>query len=351
MSERLKEEALKPELLQSIGKRMMVLPGLSLVGEADDHPTLRKIGDEAVESAKLIMDQYSAVDSFVDVHACVFAKLLESGAMVDDAFVKALQSNEGLPRPPLLPRESTFSKYGGSEDVQIETDNQNSALLFHRPSSFEQVSDSAKNAKSSGGGKNAGLDMMMDPSQWNRAGMDQLNLGSDVAAMQSLDSPVQAIVRPVRGILSVAYGGGDASEARRNFSLHVVRIAGTRKIEIGVDGLSRGETHLGALDFSFGDALPLHLSPLKRSHCLDPWLSSWFDGTYQIATPSQWFYEAQQAGEYTFPCARGIVHGALEAAQPPAWCRSGSRAYATRMVQTFRSQGGCLFRYSGEILS
>jgi hypothetical protein len=67
---------------------------------------------------------------------------------------------------------------------------------------------------------------------------------------------------------------------RGNFVLHVVHIAGTRMIEIGVDGLSRGETHLGALNFSFGDALPLHLSPLERSPCLETWLSSWLDGDY-----------------------------------------------------------------------
>jgi hypothetical protein len=36
-SERLKEEALKAEVLQSIATRMRVLPGLGLVGEAAGH--------------------------------------------------------------------------------------------------------------------------------------------------------------------------------------------------------------------------------------------------------------------------------------------------------------------------
>ena len=76
---------------------------------------------------------------------------------------------------------------------------------------------------------------------------------------------------------------------RGNFILHTVHIAGTMMIEIGVDGLSRGETHLSALNFSFGDALPLHLSPLERSPCLEKRLSSWLDGDYQISTTSQWF--------------------------------------------------------------
>jgi hypothetical protein len=127
-------------------------------------------GDEAVESAKLIMDQNPAVDSFVNVHACAIAKLLESGTLVDDAFVEALLSNEGSPPPHFLPRDIDFSKYGGNEDMDMETDNQNSAPLLlhhHRPTSFEQVSDSAKNVKSSSGKRktatDGGLDVMMGP--------------------------------------------------------------------------------------------------------------------------------------------------------------------------------------------
>jgi SpoVK/Ycf46/Vps4 family AAA+-type ATPase len=193
-SERLKEEALKPEVLQSIAKRVMVLPGLGLVREAGDHPALRKIGDEAVEYAQIIMAQYSAVDSFVNVHACAIAKLLESGAMVDDAFLEALLSNEGPPSPPLLPRDISFSKYGGNEDTQIETDNQYSALLLHRPSSFEQVSDSAKNAKSSSGKATAGLDVM-GPSLWTKAGMDQLNLTGILNVLDGVvDTPGRIVI-------------------------------------------------------------------------------------------------------------------------------------------------------------
>jgi hypothetical protein len=46
---------------------------------------------------------------------------------------------------------------------------------------------------------------------------------------------------------------------RGNIILHFVHIAGTRIIEIGVDGLSRVEMQLGALNLSCGDALPLYL--------------------------------------------------------------------------------------------
>jgi hypothetical protein len=191
-SERLKEEALKPEVLQSIATRMMVLPGLGLVREAGDHPTLRKIGDEAVESAQIRMGQYSAVDSFVNVHACAIAKLLESGAIVDDAFVEALLSNEGPPPAPLLSRDIS---YGGNDDMQMETDhNQNIALLLRQPSSFEQVSDSVKNAKKCSGKTTAGLDVM-GPSLWSKAGMDQLNLTGILNVLDGVvDTPSRIVI-------------------------------------------------------------------------------------------------------------------------------------------------------------
>jgi chaperone BCS1 len=195
-SERLKEEALKPEVLQSIAKRVMVLPGLGLVREAGDHPTLRKIGNEAVESAQMIMSQYSTVDSFVNVHACAIAKLLESGAVVDDAFVEALLSNEDPSTPPLLPREMSFGKYGSNDDMHMETDNQNTALLLHpRPSSFEQVSDSIKHAKGSSGKATAGLDMMGPSALWSKAGMDQLNLTGILNVLDGVvDTPGRIVI-------------------------------------------------------------------------------------------------------------------------------------------------------------
>jgi hypothetical protein len=85
-------------VLQSIANRMMILPGLGLVREAGDHLTLRR-WREPWSQRKLswvsILSLY-----FVNI-TCAIAKLLESGAVVDDAFVKALLSNEG-PSTPLV---------------------------------------------------------------------------------------------------------------------------------------------------------------------------------------------------------------------------------------------------------
>jgi hypothetical protein len=67
--------------------------------------------------------------------------LLESGAVVDDAFVSTAKQTKV---PPRLFHDMSFSKYGSNEEY-METDNR--ASLLNRPISFEQASDS-KNAKS-----------------------------------------------------------------------------------------------------------------------------------------------------------------------------------------------------------
>ena len=85
---------------------------------------------------------------------------------------------------------------------------------------------------------------------------------------------------------------------RGNFVLRLLHIAGTRMIELGIDGLSRGELQLGALlEGNLPKTIPLHLDPLERSESLRSFLSQWLDPGYRVATPNDWFYGAQQAGQ------------------------------------------------------
>jgi hypothetical protein len=55
---------------------------------------------------------------------------------------------------------------------------------------------------------------------------------------------------------------------RGNFELNIFHISGTRMIQIGVDALSRGELHLGALGANDSSAAPYHLSPTQRQPTL-----------------------------------------------------------------------------------
>jgi hypothetical protein len=75
-----------------------------------------------------------------------------------------------------------------------------------------------------------------------------------------------------------------------NFVLNIFHVAGTRMIEIGVDGLSCGEKHIGALADTPQSAAPLHLSPTQRSPALKTWLTNWLGGDVRIATPKDWFH-------------------------------------------------------------
>jgi hypothetical protein len=85
---------------------------------------------------------------------------------------------------------------------------------------------------------------------------------------------------------------------RGNCVVNIFHISGTRMIEVGVDALSRGEMHLGELGAVPLSAAPLHVSPTQRSFGLTNWLRSWLDPSMTVATPSDWFLDAQHWGTH-----------------------------------------------------
>ena len=86
---------------------------------------------------------------------------------------------------------------------------------------------------------------------------------------------------------------------RGNFVLHLYHIPGTRMIASGIDGLSRGEIHVSSLTRALQTLLPLNKkTAIQRSPSLHQWIARWIDAPFQVATPTQWFYEAQQSGKY-----------------------------------------------------
>jgi hypothetical protein len=72
-------------------------------------------------------------------------------------------------------------------------------------------------------------------------------------------------------------------------------------IKLGIDAVSRGELHLGALaDATLAHVILLHLHPLEQSEGLIHWLSSWVT-SFNVASPDDWFYRAQEGGRYDTP--------------------------------------------------
>ena len=103
-------------------------------------------------------------------------------------------------------------------------------------------------------------------------------------------------------------------EMKGDLLLHVIHVAGTRMIEEGADGGSRGDLSQGAMaGHSVIDFVPLHLSALERSSELEPWIRSWWDearGDLEALSPEGWFDEGQRDGHFLWappPAAADVV--------------------------------------------
>jgi hypothetical protein len=110
--------------------------------------------------------------------------------------------------------------------------------------------------------------------------------------------------------------------------LHAIHVAGTRMIEEGADGGSRGNLLPGAMaGHSVIDFVPLHLLALERSSELELWIRSWWDearGNLETLNPEGWFDEGQKDGHFIWappPAAADVVAEQLgEVRHKPPFC-------------------------------
>jgi len=96
--------------------------------------------------------------------------------------------------------------------------------------------------------------------------------------------------------------------------IHVIWVAGTRMIQQGTDGLSRGDFSNGVM---LGEAMrthvPINLSPVARSPKLADWLQSWAkELEASIISPTDWFHNAHQGGNHVWVPAVVVADAALE---------------------------------------
>jgi len=153
-SERLRQEALRPDLMRSAARRMRALPGLSLVGEAIDNPALEKIGDDAIKVGEKIIGKQSQVDNIVGSHAEAILRMLEASDAkeVDEQFENELLGLSAPSLPALAPlsrsRAVSFSKYG--EDNGVEVSEPESAYLSTDSSVKAANTTNGSSAKAAG---------------------------------------------------------------------------------------------------------------------------------------------------------------------------------------------------------
>ena len=96
--------------------------------------------------------------------------------------------------------------------------------------------------------------------------------------------------------------------------LHVIHVAGTRMIEEGGDGGSRGDLTQGVMAGKpILEYIPLHLSAFERDSNLEAWVRSWWDierGPLTTLRPEGWFEEGQLEGNFLWvppPAAADVV--------------------------------------------
>ena len=103
-------------------------------------------------------------------------------------------------------------------------------------------------------------------------------------------------------------------QMKSNLILHVFHVAGTRMIDSGIDGLSRGELNEGiSKGIGMINFVPIHLDPLQRSPELLKWIQSWWEpecGSLHVNTPENWFDKCNEKGCFLWnipPAAGGIA--------------------------------------------
>ena len=97
-------------------------------------------------------------------------------------------------------------------------------------------------------------------------------------------------------------------ELTGRFKLHLIHVAGTRMIESGVDGLSRGDESTGVMaGASMLSFVPLHLSAVTRSQVVVDWVRGWVPDNlnFRHLTPEEWYvpFDAQNLHFWTPPPA------------------------------------------------
>ena len=102
-----------------------------------------------------------------------------------------------------------------------------------------------------------------------------------------------------------------------DFTLHVYHVAGTRMIECGVDGLSRGDKSEGiAKGVEVLHYVPIHLNGIQRSPKLLDWIKSWWDepelGPLHVMTPEDWFLRVMDEGNFLWVVPPSAGEAAVE---------------------------------------
>jgi chaperone BCS1 len=188
-SERLKKEATSSDLIKSVAQKIASVPGLSVIGEAGDDPSLQKISDEALLTTNQIMEDQTSMNSFLGSQATIINNLLEQGAEVDDDLVEELLGTK--PMVPLMPgrvsREISYSTYN-------DEDNRSKVEISKKPEELWKELDADNDRKDSKKDNDA-VSMAPAASAWAKFNLDELNLSGLLNVLDGVvDSPGRILI-------------------------------------------------------------------------------------------------------------------------------------------------------------
>jgi hypothetical protein len=103
-------------------------------------------------------------------------------------------------------------------------------------------------------------------------------------------------------------------EMKGELFVHLIWVAGTRMIEQGTDGVSRGDLVNGVMGGkAMLDFVPLNLGVYQRAPDLVEWIAEACGGNWKILAPKEWFHEVHlQEGRFIWSPAPAIADVALE---------------------------------------
>ena len=102
-------------------------------------------------------------------------------------------------------------------------------------------------------------------------------------------------------------------EMRLGIIIRAIDVSGKRMIQVGVDGVSRGDLNAGVLaGANMPSFVPLHLSAVDRSEELLSWLLSWTGNNTVVLGKSDWPRPHSNCGTYVWAAAPAAAGAALE---------------------------------------
>ncbi len=203
-SERLKSASKDPSNLSSATKRMLSLPGLSVIGESGNNESVSKISSEALENAQKLMNDQRAADDFLGSQAKILKQMLDGGAEITDQFVDDLL---GLPisgtttpeqffslKKPSLSRNVSYKKQYGEEGGMVVEDEKEGALLEKVKQMSMMPSEFGEGPKMEGFGSDGKGMYGSGMSAW-KAKKDELNLSGLLNVLDGVvDTPGRMLV-------------------------------------------------------------------------------------------------------------------------------------------------------------